>query len=334
MKTKVNEKINVSGLSCKIVALSICCNCLLACTATSTEMTYAEISNGLITSKLHLPDSEKGYYQATRFDWAGVITDLEFEGHTYFGQWFAKYDPKIHDAICGPVESFTEIGYDQATVGEEFLRIGVGGLLKEDDSIYDAFKLYPISNPGLWKVKKSANRIIFTHEVKDAAGYSYLYTKTVLLPKGKPELILKHTLKNTGKKAIATDVYNHNFFIIDREPTGPDIKITFPFEVVGQWNRDDSLAVIEGNTIRYTRDFRPRETVYMDDIQGHTRSVKDYDFSIENLKTKAGVRITCDRPISKIVFWASATTSCPEPYIDINVPPGEQMEWTNTYTFY
>jgi len=331
MKTRLIEKINVSGMLWVILTISASFS---ACTTESKDRTDAEISNGLITAKLHLPDMENGYYQATRFDWAGIMTDLEFEGHSYFGQWFANYDPKIHDAICGPVESFSEIGYQQAEVGGEFLRIGVGGLLKADDSRFDTFKLYQISNPGQWKVKKSANQVVFTHEVKDVAGYSYLYTKTVRLPKGEPKLILEHTLKNTGKKVITTDVYNHNFFVIDHEPTGPYIRIRFPFDVSGQWNREDSLAVINGQTIQYTRDFRPRETVFMGDLQGHSRKVEDYDFRIENLKTGAGVRITCDRPISKIVFWASATTSCPEPYIDINVPPGEQFTWTIAYEFY
>ena len=312
----------------------IVCVCFSACMASSTDMPYAEISNGLVKAKLYLPDMERGYYQATRFDWSGVISELEFEGHQYFGQWFPKYDPKIHDAILGPVDSFSEIGYAQADVGGEFLRIGVGGLLKEDDSRMDAFKLYPISNPGKWTVKKSANQVVFTHEIKDVAGYSYHYTKTVRLTKDKPELVLEHTLKNTGKQAISTNVYNHNFFVIDQEPTGPNIIVRFPFEVSGTWGRGDSLVVIEGQTIRYTRAFKPNETVFMGNVQGHTQSVEDYDFRIENLKTGAGVRITCDRPISKIVYWASATTSCPEPYIDINVAAGEEFKWKNTYQFY
>jgi hypothetical protein len=300
----------------------------------TTDMPYAEISNGLVKAKLYLPDMERGYYQATRFDWAGVISELEFMGHSYFEQWFPKYDPKIHDAILGPVDSFSEIGFAEAEIGGEFLRIGVGGLLKEDDSRMDAFKLYQITNPGKRKVLKTTNQVIFTHEITDVAGYSYHYTKTVNLPKDKPELILEHTLKNTGKQAITTNVYNHNFFVIDKEPTGPNIVVRFPFEVSGNWSRGDSLAVIDGQSISYTREFKTGETVFMGDLQGHTQTVEDYDFRIENLKTGAGVRITCDRPISKIVYWASATTSCPEPYIDVNVAPGEQIRWKNTYQFY
>lgn len=71
----------------------------------------AGISNNLLSAKLLLPDQKLGYYQATRFDWSGLIESLDYKGHSFFGQWFKKYDPKLHDAIKGPVEEFEPIGY-------------------------------------------------------------------------------------------------------------------------------------------------------------------------------------------------------------------------------
>jgi len=75
----------------------------------------ASISNGLITAQLYLPNAVNGYYRGTRFDWAGQIPDLRYKGHSYFGQWFEKYDPMSHDAIMGPVEAFDPVGYDEAS---------------------------------------------------------------------------------------------------------------------------------------------------------------------------------------------------------------------------
>jgi len=68
-----------------------------------------EISNGLIHAKIYLPDLHEGYYRGSRFDWSGNIASLDYNGHNYFGQWFSKYDPEIHDAIMGPVEEFTPL---------------------------------------------------------------------------------------------------------------------------------------------------------------------------------------------------------------------------------
>lgn len=108
----------------------------------------ADISNGLIQAKLYLPDSAQGYYHGTRFDWSGVFASLAYKGHSYFGQWFEKYDPKLHDAISGPVEEFTPIGYEDAKMGEDFLKIGVGSLRKSADSPYRFGSPFTIVNPG------------------------------------------------------------------------------------------------------------------------------------------------------------------------------------------
>ena len=57
----------------------------------SDESPRADISNGILKARLYLPDTKNGYYMATRFDWSGVISSLEYKGHNYFGQWFEKY---------------------------------------------------------------------------------------------------------------------------------------------------------------------------------------------------------------------------------------------------
>ena len=38
-------------------------------------------------------------------------------------------------------------------------------------------------------------------------------------------MVLEHRLKNTGKKLIESDVYEHNFYMIDAQPTGPGVVI-------------------------------------------------------------------------------------------------------------
>ena len=303
---------------------------ILGCQNKQDESLQAEITNGLITAKLNLPDLENGYYRGSRFDWSGVMPELKYEGHDYFGQWFRDYDPKINDAICGPVEEFMPIGYDEASAGGEFLRIGIGGLRKPEENTFQRFGYYEFSNPGKWKIKKAKDYVVFTHQIKDVVGYGYDYQKTVRLVKGKPQMILAHQLKNTGKKTIETEVYNHNFFMIDQQQidSGVVVKFVFPLSVT---NTNPAVKV-EGQQIEYISP--PRWSVMFDDLQGHSKSVKDYDFRIENRISGAGVRITCDRPLHKLVYWSSTTTQCPEPYLSINIQPGESFTWTITYDFY
>src|ERR1700733_11277862 len=111
-----------------------------------------EISNTSLRVKLYLPDAANGFYRGTRFDWSGVVADLEYAGHSYYGPWFTQTDPKVSDfvyqaaeivagpcsAITGPVEEFGVLGYDDAKPGGTFLKIGVGILRKPDDARYTA----------------------------------------------------------------------------------------------------------------------------------------------------------------------------------------------------
>ena len=200
------------------------CLIAVAAFAWAADPPTAEISNGALRAKLYLPDAENGYYRATRFDWSGVVASLEHKGHNYFGVWFERYDPKLHDAITGPVESFNAIGYDDAAPGGKFLRIGVGWLRRPEDARVNDFKTYDIVDSGKWATRNGADWVEFTQTLAD----TYVYRKTVRLVKD--QLVLEHSLKNTGKKALETNVFNHDFYMLDNQPTSPDIVVKFPFE--------------------------------------------------------------------------------------------------------
>ena len=307
---------------------------LCACASQNENgIPQTEIQNEEIKVKLYLPDAQSGYYRATRFDWSGVIFQLEYKGHNYVDEWFDKYDPLLHDAICGPVDEFVKIGYDDAPVGGEFLKIGVGILKKASGEDYSSFGLYDIVNGGKWSIKQKENQVSFTQTLK-SDNYNYIYTKTVTLTPGKPELVLDYSLKNTGKNTLETEVYNHNFFTMDNQVTGPDCVVRFPFEPTGQLQDKDSLAIISGNEITYREAFGKGYSVFMGNVYGFTDKVEDNSFEIINKKTSAGVRYWGSRPLSRMVFWACQTVSCPEPYIQISVKPGETFQWKNRYEFY
>src|SRR5579864_3744570 len=214
----------------------------------SADPPSAQLSNGQITAKLYLPDQNNGFYRSTRFDWSGVIGSLEYKGHDFYGPWFQRIDAAVYDfnydeqgvvsapftAMVGPGEEFntdgTALGWAEAKPGETFVKIGVGVLRKPDDSKYDHSKTYEIVDPGKWSVKKNRDSVEFTHELKDSSsGYGYVYKKTVRLVKGKPDMVLEHSLKNIGEKTIQSTVYNHNFLVLDKQPPSPDFSITFPF---------------------------------------------------------------------------------------------------------
>jgi hypothetical protein len=296
----------------------------------------AEIANSKVKATLYLPDAEKGYYRATRFDWSGVIASLTANGHNYFGQWFDRYDPKLHDAITGPVEEFltgdSALGYDEAKPGEKFVRIGVGALRKPEEAKFERFKTYDIVDGGKWSMRHGADWAEFTHTLTDTNGYAYVYRKRLSLTKDKPEMVIEHSLKNTGRKAIDTSVYNHNFYMLDGEPTGPDVAVRFGFTPKATADLK-GLAEVRGNSLAYLAELKKGQTVFTD-FEGYGATPADYDIRVENRKSGAGVRQRGDLPISKLIFWSIRTTVCPEAYVHMRVEPGKESKWHIRYEFY
>jgi hypothetical protein len=301
---------------------------LAAACAFAADPPQAEIANADLRAKLYLPDADNGYYRGTRFDWSGAILSLQRKGHEYFGVWFPpeRYTPKLHDAITGPVDSFETIGYDTAAPDGKFLRIGVGWLRRPADPKVDNFKTYDIVDGGKWSTRKGADWIEFTQTVKD----TYVYRKTVRLVKD--SLVIEHSLKNTGKTPLETDVFNHDFFMLDHQSTGPDIVVKFPFEpkTGTDWRGPGGP---DGKEIVYKQELANGPSVN-GTITGYGATKADYDFRVENRKTGVGVHQTGDRPLSRLYFWSIRTTVCPEAYVHVKAAPGKEDKWKTTFEFY
>jgi hypothetical protein len=293
----------------------------------------ADITNGIVHARCYLPDTANGYYRSTRFDWSGVMPALEYRGHSYFGQWFPRYAPTINDAIMGPVESFWPLGYDEAAAGGSFVEIGVGVLERPDTGVYSAFRYYRIRDAGVWQVKTSKTGVMFRHTLQ-SNGYGYVYSKAITLTKSRPEMVIAHSLRNTGSRPIVSDVFDHNFFVIDSQSIAPGIVLKFPFALTAEQTRGlGELAAIRGDSITILRPFAQRESVYAI-LGGYGNTSADYDIRLENHLTGAAVRIRADKPISRLVYWGSVRTLCPEPFVHVSVPPGETFTWTIRYEFY
>jgi hypothetical protein len=205
-------------------------------------------------------------------------------------------------------------------------------------------------------------------------NFGYVYTKVIKLTAGKPQMTISHVMRNTGSKPMVTNVYNHNFTTIDEQPTGPDVEITVPWQMTraargGGAGRQGtpagaparqgpppsnpyaalaagermgtqcsqpqmaSLAAPQGNKLVYSKVLEGAEC-YQASFTGYGTDAKDNDIRIENKKAGAGVRITGDRPLTRFGYWSIRTVLAPEPYIDLNIEPGQQFAWTYTYDYY
>ena len=333
----------------RLTALAFVCMGLALGGAWAADPPQTEIKNQHIKAKLYLPDPQNGFYRGTRFDWSGVISSLEYQGHDFYGPWFTQYDPSVRDfiykdadiivgsasAMVGPADEFQQpLGYDTAKAGQTFVKIGVGVLRKPDTANYASFQKYEITDPGKWTVRKGADFVEFIQDLNDAAtGYGYTYQKTVRLTNGKAEMTIEHSLKNTGRLAIHTNVYDHNFLVLDKAAPGPDFVISLPFQIKSSRPPGAGMAEIRGNQIAYLKTLENQERVFFP-IEGFGGDSKDYDIRIENRKLGAGLRITGDRPLASETLWSIRSVLSLEPFIEITVEPANDFSWKYTYTYY
>jgi hypothetical protein len=316
--------------------------------AQSATHPEAEISNGLLTARMYLPDPVNGYYRSTRFDWSGAVYSLKHAGHEYYGPWYDRIDPAVVNwvfegdeivsglasGLPGPVNEFqTPLGWDEAQPGGRFIKLGVG-VLRRGEGNYNRFVHYEVLNPGTWTVNRRANAVEFIQTLDaQELGYGYLYRKVVTLVEGKPEMVIEQSMRNTGAKPIRSDVYNHHFMVMDRQPPGPDVTIRFPFAPRPTRPPNAALINVVGNELVYAKQLSGRDQAVVT-FEGYGSTAADTEMIIENKKVGAGVRITADRPLIRDMLWSIRSVFAIEPYMAVNVEPGQEFTWTNRFEYY
>jgi hypothetical protein len=310
------------------------------------------IGNGVLMVTIDLPNPLDGVYRGTRFDWSGVIERLSYAGHTFYGRWFTRTDPTVRDfifvgqqivagpssAITGPAEEFLSdgaaLGYRDAPPGGTFVKIGVGVLRKPDRAKYDRFRLYQIVDSGKWTVRVGPRSVKFRQRLIDpTSGYGYIYEKTIRLLPGKSEMLIEHCLRNIGRRTIDTDVYDHNFLVLDHRTTGPDFVITLPFHIDTPKPVNATLGEIQENRILYRRNLK-RNEVFATRLGGFRSVPEDYDIQIENAHAGVGMKITADRPLAREELWSIRSIIGVEPYLHMTIAPGRTFSWRYFYRYY
>jgi hypothetical protein len=301
----------------------------------TTPYAQTSLSSPELRATLYEPDSQKGYYRGTRFDWSGLVSRVDYGRHTFFCEFKQEHDPLNHDDICGTAEEFgieSAPSYAEAKAGEPFIKIGIGVLERADDAPYAFWKRYKIRTPGYWREVHLPAKINYRQNLHGPDGWDYDYTKIVELVSGVPELKIRRRLQNTGTRTIETDHYGHNFLRIDNVPAGTNYTLEFRFTPrFGQDSRTQGCVEIRNRSLVFTKDPSPDQAIWVR-LEGFEKP-EDNEIKVVNHSTGASMTISADRPLSKLVFYSSGGVLCPEAFIKLNLPPGQTQEWTTTYHF-
>ncbi len=294
---------------------------------------HIKLSNGILDVVVVLPDKNKGFYRGTRFDWSGMVAEINFKNHSFVEQWYFPHTPTQNNNGIGTAEEFRiALGYDETTAGEGFIKIGVGLLERAGTEKYNNNLPYKILNNGQWIINSGSDWIDFNHHISSASGYAYEYIKRIELLPDTSILVIKRRLKNTGTKPINTNHYGHNFFQLDKQHIGKQYRMRFPYKV--SCDKDfGERAKKKDKEIVMTKKLARKEA-FGSFITGYDNSVNTHQIFIENTNSETGIKIAGDKPLAQLYWYVVDTAICPEPFVDILIEPGEEFRWETSYTFY
>jgi len=291
------------------------------------------LKKGDLTVTVYLPDAEKGYYRGTRFDWSGLVGQATYKGHTFFGPWKAAHDPAYAEDADAIAEEFGINGppsYSEAKAGEAFIKIGVGVLERPDDKPYSFMHPYKILAPGKWEIAHYDGAIEFIQDLQGPRGWSYRYIKRLSLNPTGTGFSVMHQLENTGKKAIETQHYCHNFVILDEQPVGPAYQLNFPFTLKAK--RPMDAARIDGTILGFSRELKEKEALFSE-LEGNQANSEHNHLVVKHAGKSIALTIDGDGTLDHFNFFAVRRSVCPEPFVNVKLEPGKTMRWKTTYTF-
>lgn len=350
-------------------------------------------NGGDLSAVIYLPNGlkpdEPTYYLSTRFDWGSMIGDItrtstNFQGsketHVLYGKrnWRVPHDPYWPESgvglasefgvgddgafcnfLCGwdQVNEVTNglLGYEEAKIGETFLKVGVGELVKGSCSSCDSAEDYKFNSPyqfassPVWTYEEQGDgrSVKLRHEAV-LEQHGYRLEKHITL--NDDQLLVKNTLTNVGRVPFATAWYSHHFFTCDSRPVGSgyalDVDLTGTkgaYDEPGTWSWTSPLE----EYAKMTPHKDEVSIVMQRGVEAKVRIKAEFakdgnshgEFTIRACNT--AIRETIPEVaqakggLSMYAYnlYIESGTFSPEPQIYLHLYPGESKSWTQQLDF-
>ncbi|HOJ78133.1 MAG TPA: hypothetical protein PLZ08_09180 [Bacillota bacterium] len=284
------------------------------------------IKNNYLTVEIGLPGQ---YYCGARFDWTGFMKQIILDDQYSFGTFESPIDGMGSggEGFCNEFGIREPIGYQEVNQKEQFPKLGIGLLTKEDDGFYDFMRYYPVVSYET-KVEWGTDQVRFIQAPLQCNGYAVNYEKQIKLDHN--QVIVSYLLHNVGSKPIITSEYCHNFISINDFDINQDYLLSLPEG--GLLRVETESDVLEMSESAITWRYSPDIEFYASVDRPWVGTGRGWDLYHSGSKT--GVKETVDfEPISFAV-WGSPFVVSPEIFINIELEPGETQHWTRIFEFY
>lgn len=327
-----------------------------------------------VTVFLPAAPARPAYYESTRFDWSSMIGDMRYGGYNFFPSnvWRQPHDPTWTESGVGLAAEFGcgddgsqcgsgwgaysagatngLLGYDDAGLGEAFLKIGVGKLLKgsctpgvercqTNENTYRFNSPYVFAEEPVWNVTQpDGESIEMTHSA--VLGDQWGYSLRKLIRVNGSSVIVENELTNIGQQAFTTPHYSHNFLSTENFPIGLGWNLTLDLDVSSY--EDPSWATplheyfeqIGPNELKGTAELAPDTKIkaMFSEEAARQSSTGEYAASFGGVVVNHTIQ-RASLPLYAYNLYIERYTLSPEPILMINLGPGQRTSWAHTLHF-
>lgn len=272
--------------------------------------------------QLHIVHPDSGYYTGARFESAGFISRLIYQGNDLFGRNYKeKRKPDAADQVCGQAEEFSDPIFLENR--GRFLKIGNGIFEMRPEQKYLVNETYTCIRRFSWSSFPIQSGIGFRQTSGNCSGYAYEYTKTIRLLENPPMVEISYILRNTGKKIIETKQYAHNFFALNESiPKGTRLVYSGKLKISPK--QPNPPYCQNGSTLTFQNLKKSFSYVNLPSAENHL-----------TIHFPNGVTISCfeDYVPCERGLYTGINHICPESFIPLYLRPGEKKEWRRRYIF-
>lgn len=254
-----------------------------------------------------------------RFCWGGYIWQVHDRhvGALLTGPDWPDPVPPPHNGQGLP-ESFRH----STTTGQPLLWNGATGLAPGAGTLgRDATGTIVVTAPCVWQIEVHSDRAVF-RTAQTVAGWSYELERTVAL-RGR-QVRSTSRLTNRGAAPLVLEWFAHPFFALQADGRQ---RVTLPEGTQLAENPGYTLA---GRELTLRRAFVGAKDGHLEHLL--LPAGRPFAATLAHPRL-AEVRFTTDFAPFKCVLWASGNTLSLEPFLALNLAPGESREWTLTYDF-
>jgi hypothetical protein len=220
------------------------------------------------------------------------------------------------------------LGYEEAKVGEPYLKIGVGLLQRSRAGAYEfsqddpLIQAIPVKITGM----PEENRLIAQQQSPKVNGYAYKWTKTFHVDSHAGQLTLDYELANVGDKAFTFEHYNHQYLTMGGRSLDQDHLIELGHDIPAIphacMHMQKHRLVIEG---------QPDMSSFI--AVNEPLSVTQANLRITYAPTGLRVTVTGDSPAYRMVYYITPTSFTPERFYRNTIAPGATAHWQMRYTW-